>query len=215
MLWHRSAVYLPHFNRMDAEDVASFLDAVGTAELVTAGPDGYPVATLLPFVREDDRLLMHMARANPHWQAIEPGTPALAIVAGPQAYVSPAWYATKHEDGRVVPTWNYSAVHLTGTVTTHHDEDWLRDLVGRLTHLHERDRADPWAVEDAPADYVRKQLRAIVGVELTVERVEAKAKLTQNRSDADRAGVVRGLEQEAGAAGIFVAGAMRRLEDRR
>jgi transcriptional regulator len=193
-------------------DVGAFLDSVGTTELVTSGPDGYPVATLLPFLRDGDRLLMHMARANTHWQAIEPGTPALAIVAGPQAYVSPAWYPTKHEHGRVVPTWNYSAVHLTGRVTTHHDEGWLRDLVGRLTERHEHGRDDPWAVDDAPADYVRKQLRAIVGVELAVEKVEAKAKLSQNRSDADRAGVIRGLEHEGGAAGVFVAGAMRRLE---
>lgn len=208
-------MYLPHFNRMDDAEVGAFLESVGTAELVTTGSDGYPVATLLPFVRDGDRLLMHMARANPHWQAIEPGTPALAIVAGAQAYVSPAWYATKHEHGRVVPTWNYSAVHLTGTVTTHHDEDWLRDLVGRLTDEHELGRPDPWAVDDAPAEYVRKQLRAIVGVELAVERVEAKAKLSQNRNDADRAGVVRGLEEEGGAAGVFVAGAMRRLESPR
>jgi transcriptional regulator len=197
---------------MDDEDVAAFLDAIGTAELVTTGPDGYPVATLLPFVREGDRLLMHLARANPHWQAIEPGTPALAVVTGPQAYVSPSWYASKHEHGKVVPTWNYSAVHLTGRVSTHHDEGWLRDLVGRLTDLHEQARADPWSVEDAPADYVRKQLRAIVGVELTVERVEAKAKLSQNRSEADRIGVIRGLEESGAARDGLVAGDMRRRD---
>ena len=205
-------MYVPHFNRMADEDVAAFLDAVGTAELVTTGPDGYPVATLLPFVRDGDRLLMHLARANPHWQAIEPGTPALAVVAGPQAYVSPSWYATKHEHGKAVPTWNYSAVHLTGRVTTQHGEDWLRDLVGRLTDQHERHGSDPWSVEDAPADYVRKQLRAIVGLELTVERVEAKAKLSQNRSDADRAGVIRGLEARGAARARLVADDLRGLE---
>lgn len=200
---------MPHFNQMEDAEVPAFLDAIATAELVTSGPDGYPVATLLPFVRDGDRLLMHMARGNPHWQAIEPGTPALAVVAGPQAYVSPSWYATKQEHGRVVPTWNYSAVHLTGRVTTRDDEAWLRDLVGRLTELHEQHRVTPWAVTDAPADFVRKQLRAIVGIELVVERVEAKAKLSQNRSAEDRAGVVTGLEGEGGAREAAVAHAMR------
>lgn len=200
-------MYVPHFNRMDDAEVPAFLDAIATAELVTTGTDGYPVATLMPFVRDGDRLMMHLARANPHWQAITPGTPALAIVAGPQAYVSPSWYATKQEHGRVVPTWNYSAVHLTGRVTTHHEESWLREVVERLTDRHEQHRTDRWSVDDAPGDYVRKQLRAIVGVELRVERVEAKAKLSQNRSDADRAGVVRGLQAEGlpGAAGVAAA----------
>jgi transcriptional regulator len=151
-----------------------------------------------------------MARGNAHWKAIEPGTPALAIVAGAQAYVSPSWYATKQEHGRVVPTWNYSAVHLTGHVTTHHDAGWLRDLVERLTERHEQGSAHPWSVHDAPADYVEKQLRAIVGVELTVERVEAKAKLSQNRSDEDRTGVVEGLEETGVVRDALVAGDMRR-----
>ena len=199
-------VYVPHFNQMADSDVAAFLDSVATAELVTAAGDGYPVATLMPFLRDGDRVLMHMARANPHWKSIEAGTPALAIVAGPQAYVSPAWYATKKEHGRVVPTWNYSAVHLTGRVTAVLDPVWLRDLVGRLTDRHEQGRADAWSVTDAPPDYIEKQLRAIVGIELVVERVEAKAKLSQNRSDEDRAGVIDGLE---------AAGATRVAEDMR
>jgi transcriptional regulator len=194
---------------MDESLVPAFLDAVGTAELVTTGADGYPVATLLPFVRDGDRLLMHLARANPHWQSLGSDTPALAIVAGPQAYVSPAWYAAKREHGRVVPTWNYSAVHLTGRVSTHHEEDWLRDLVERLTDRHEEHRADRWSVADAPGDYVTKQLRAIVGVELVVERVEAKAKLSQNRSDEDRATVIAGLEQTGAERDAQVAAAMR------
>jgi len=205
-------VYLPHFNCMDDAEVGSFLDTVATAELVTTGGDGYPVATLMPFLRDGDRVLMHMARGNAHWRAIEPGTPALAIVAGAQAYVSPSWYATKREHGRVVPTWNYSAVHLTGRVTAHHEEAWLRDLVERLTDRHESHRADRWSVDDAPADYVTKQLRAIVGVELVVERVEAKAKLSQNRSDEDRAGVVEGLEATGAERDAQVAADMRRVD---
>ena len=202
---------MPHFNQMPEAGVPAFLDAVGTAELVTQGADGYPVATLMPFVRDGDRLVLHMARANQHWKALGERTPALAIVAGPQAYVSPSWYAAKREHGRVVPTWNYSAVHLTGTVTVHHDPEWLRDLVTRLTALHEQGRPEPWAVTDAPEEYVDKQLRAIVGLELHIERVEAKAKLSQNRSDEDRAGVVSGLEADGGGARV-VAEAMRALE---
>jgi transcriptional regulator len=202
-------VYVPHFNQMPEPEVAGFLDAIGAAEVVTTGPEGYPVATLMPFVRDGDRLLLHMARANQHWRSIEGTVPALALVAGPQAYVSPSWYATKQEHGRVVPTWNYSAVHLTGTVTVRSDEAWLRDLVTRLTDLHEAGREARWAVTDAPAEYVDKQLKAIIGIELQVERVEAKAKLSQNRSDEDRAGVIAGLEAAGTDRDVEVARAMR------
>jgi len=111
--------------------------------------------------------------------------------------VSPSSYPSKARHGRVVPTWNYSAVHLTGRVTVHDDVTWLRDLVTRLTDRHEHGRPDPWAVTDAPAKYVDGQLRAIVGIELVVERVEAKAKLSQNRDAEDRAGVLSFLELEA------------------
>jgi transcriptional regulator len=202
-------MYVPHFNRMDGSDVPDFLRAVATAELVTAGADGYPEATLLPFVLDGDRLLMHMARANPHWRAIEPDTPALAVVAGAAAYVSPSWYATKREHGRVVPTWNYSAVHLYGRVTPHHDPEWLLGLVERLTDLHETGRPDRWRVHDAPAPYVDQQLRAIVGLEMVVERIDAKAKLSQNRSDEDRAGVIAGLERAGDPSSVAVARSMR------
>lgn len=203
-------MYVPRFNQMAAADVADFLDGIGAADVVTTGADGYPIATLMPFVRDGDRLLLHMARANPHWRSIEGPVPTLAIVAGPQAYVSPSWYATKSEHGRVVPTWNYSSVHLTGTLTVHDDVDWLRDLVTRLTDLHEGGRPERWAVTDAPEVYVDKQLRAIVGIELRVEHVEAKAKLSQNRSEEDRAGVIAGLESAGSDRDLQVARAMRR-----
>ncbi|RLV47904.1 FMN-binding negative transcriptional regulator [Nocardioides mangrovicus] len=199
-------MYVPRFNAWeDAEEVRALVASVGSTELVTVGPDGYPLATLLPVVWDGDRLLMHMARANQHWRAIAPGTPALAVVAGEQAYVSPGWYASKTEHGRVVPTWNYSAVHLSGRVTVHDDPAWLREAVTVLTRAHEEPRAQPWHVTDAPATYVDKQLRAIVGVELVVERVEAKQKLSQNRSEADRAGVVAGLRGEGGSREVAVA----------
>lgn len=202
-------MYVPHFNTMP-EGVREFVAAVGTAQLVTVAADGTPDATFLPVLWRGDRLVAHLARANPHWKAIADGGPALAVVTGPDAYVSPSFYASKREHGKVVPTWNYSAVHLRGPVRVIHDPAWLRELVGALTDHHEAPRPEPWAVEDAPAPYVEKQLRAIVGIELTVEGVEAKAKLSQNRSAEDRAGVVAGL---AGGPGDAVAEAMRLLGD--
>ena len=192
-------MYVPRFNAMDdAPEVRRLVTSVGSAQLVTVGADGYPAATLLPVLWDDDRLVMHMARANAHWRTIEPGSPALAVVTGAEAYISPAWYASKAEHGRVVPTWNYSAVQFTGRVQVRTDPGWLLDAVARLTDAHEGSRRAPWSVADAPAAYVEKQLRAIVGVEFIVERVEAKAKLSQNRDDADAAGVVAGLRREGG-----------------
>ncbi len=204
-------MYVPHFNALDDEpEIRALVAAVGTADLVTVGSDGFPVSTLLPVLWEGDRLVMHLARANPQWRALADGAPALAVVTGPEAYVSPAWYASKAEHGRVVPTWNYSQVHLTGRLTVHHDAEWLRDAVTRLTDRHEEHRTDRWSVSDAPAPYVEKQLKAIVGLELAIERVEAKAKLSQNRSDADRAGVVAGLRAEGGPTRAVVADQMDR-----
>jgi transcriptional regulator len=205
-------VYVPHFNALDdAEEVRALVEAVGSAQLVTVGADGYPMSTLLPVIWDEERLVFHFARANAHWRSIEPETPGLAVVTGAEAYVSPAWYASKAEHGRVVPTWNYSAVQFRGRVTVHDDLEWLREAVTRLTDLHEHVRKKPWAVADAPAPYVEKQLRAIVGVELAIESVEAKAKLSQNRSAEDREGVVSGLRREGAGREEAVANAMERL----
>ena len=186
-------LYTPTFNRMPEGEIRGFVASVATAQLVTVGPDGLPDATFLPVLWDDDRLVGHLARANGHWRRIVAGSAALAVVTGPDAYVSPAWYATKAEHGKVVPTWNYSAVHLRGAVRVHDDPDWVLDLVTRLTDRHEAGRPDRWHVTDAPADYIRANLRPIVGIEVVVESVEAKAKLSQNRSDEDRAGVAAGL----------------------
>jgi transcriptional regulator len=216
-------MYTPrHFSWNDLKQVGSFVDGAQAADLITF--DGTrPVATLLPVIwdRPEDpgegrpgagepdaddlgpgsygRLLGHIAIANPQWQTAAAGAEALAIVHGPQAYVSPAWYESKARHGRVVPTWNYETVHLTGAVTFHQDASWLRELVTRLTRRHEDGRAHPWAVTDAPPEFIDGQLRAIVGVELTVTSVEAKQKLSQNRSELDREGVVAGLRAEPGA----------------
>jgi transcriptional regulator len=208
----------------DPAEALALVASVGAAELVTTGPDRYPWATRLPVVWDDGqaRMLLHMARANPHWKAIEEvagedGVPALVVVTGPEAYVSPRWYATKAEHGRVVPTWNYSAVHVRGRVHVRHDADWLREAVTRLADLNEGPAEQlgeqPWAITDAPEKYVAGQLRAIVGIELVVEEIEGKAKLSQNRSDADRVGVVDGLRREGGVREGQVAHAMEELAD--
>jgi transcriptional regulator len=205
-------VYVPRFNAMDdADEIRRLVMAVGSAQLITVDDDGCPAATLLPVLWDAARLVFHMARANEHWRGIRPGAPALAVVTGPEAYVSPAWYPSKAEHGRVVPTWNYSAVQFTGRVQVHDDPGWLRDAVTRLTEAHEAGRAEPWAVTDAPEPYVGKQLKAIVGIEFTVERVVGKAKLSQNRDDADHAGVVSGLRREGGRREHDVADAMSAL----
>jgi transcriptional regulator len=204
-------MYVPRFNTMADDEARRLVAAVGSAQLVTVADDGYPAATLLPVLWAEDRLVFHMARANPHWRSIRPGAPALAVVTGAEAYVSPAWYRSKDEHGRVVPTWNYSAVHVTGRAEVHDDTEWLRDAVTRLTDTHEARRGAPWAVADAPDRYIDKQLRAIVGIELVVERVEGKAKLSQNRDDADFGGVIAGLRREGGGRERIVAAQMATL----
>jgi transcriptional regulator len=219
-------MYIPrHFAAGDLTEIGAFVDAAQAADLVTF--DGIkPVSTLLPVIwdrpdqaaaRTDDaepdgygRLLGHIAIANDQWKTALPGAQALAIVHGPQAYISPSWYESKARHGRVVPTWNYEAVHLTGTVRFHQDPEWLRGFVTRLTQLHERGREHPWAVTDAPPDYIDGQLRAIIGVELTIVSVEAKQKLSQNRSELDREGVVAGLRADPGPGPAAIATAMAR-----
>ena len=163
------------------------------ADLVTVGPDGL-TATMLPFLYDPQRRVLrgHLARNNDHWRTAD-GATALVIVRGPDAYVSPSWYATKAEHGRVVPTWNYVTAHVHGVVTVHDDPAWVGDLVRELTDRHEAGRATPWSVDDAPPKFYAGQLRAIVGVELAIERIEAKFKLSQNRPAADVDGVIEGL----------------------
>jgi transcriptional regulator len=202
-------MYVPRFNAWDDEvELRAFVASTGTAQLISTGADGYPLATLLPVLWRGDTVIAHFARANAHWRAIGPDTPVLITCTGPQAYVSPSWYPSKAEHGRAVPTWNYSAVHLIGRATVHDEPEWLRAAVTELTEAHEASRRAPWHVSDAPASYVDGQLRAIVGVEVSVERVEGKAKLSQNRSDADRAGVVQGLTAEGTPQALAVAEAM-------
>jgi transcriptional regulator len=186
----------PAFNDEDFESIRATIHAARLGNLVTATADG-PVATPLPlFLNEKEGehgvLYGHIARANPQWR-LPPIGEGLAIFMGPEAYVTPSWYATKRETGKVVPTWNYVAVHAYGPVEFFQESERLLEVVTRLTNKHEGPRANPWGVADAPADYIAAQLRGIVGVRIPVERFEGKRKLSQNRTEVDRVGVMAGL----------------------
>ncbi|MFJ2992061.1 FMN-binding negative transcriptional regulator [Pandoraea sp. NPDC087047] len=171
--------------------------------LVSAGAQGL-IADSIPFLIDADEgefgtLRGHLARANPHGAALRDVDDCLIAFTGPQGYITPSWYAAKAEHGKVVPTWNYAAVHVWGTPRVIDDAAWLRRLVGDLTQSQEQGRAAPWAVEDAPADYVDSMVRAIVGVEIPIRRIEGKFKMSQNRAMPDRIGVVKGLRAEGPA----------------
>ncbi len=196
-------MYIPAHFAPDEATAGELLREHGAADLVTVTAEGL-VATMLPFVYvpeagQHGALHGHVARNNPQWKLPAIGD-ALAIVRGPDAYISPSWYASKAEHGRVVPTWNYVTAHVYGRLIVHDDPDWTENLVRRLTAKHESRRARPWAVDDAPRAFIEGQLRAIVGVELLISRVEAKAKLSQNRPAADVDGVIAGLRERGDAA---------------
>lgn len=171
--------------------------------LVTAGPAGL-AANLLPFTLADTAagpvLRAHLARASDQLADLRSGTPALVLFQGPQAYVTPAWYAAKATHGKVVPTWNYVAVQIHGTPRVIDDPHWLADQIGALTQAHEGAREQPWSVADAPPDFVATQLRAIVGLEIPIDRIAGKWKVSQNRSPADRASVAAGHASDGHAA---------------
>ena len=210
-------MYIPAHFKPDDATVRALLENQGAADLVTTTEHGL-IATMLPFLYDPPgsrpdagelgALVGHVARNNQQWREPALGT-SLVIVRGPDAYISPAWYATKREHGRVVPTWNYVTAHVYGRLVIHDDVTWLEALVRRLTAHHEAFHDPPWSVDDAPPEYFAGQLRAIVGVELLIERIESKAKLSQNRSVADQDGTIAGLE-EAGHPDM--AEAMRKLQ---
>lgn len=186
----------PAFRDEDRASLLATIRAARLATFVTATEEG-PLATPLPlFIDENEGehgvLYGHLARANPQWRMPPVGN-GLAIFAGLDAYVTPSWYAVKQETGKVVPTWNYVTVHASGPVEFFDDPARLLDVVTRLTSLHEGERAAPWAVSDAPAEFVQAQLRGIVGLRMPIAMLEGKRKLSQNRSAADIAGVREGL----------------------
>ena len=204
-------MYVPaHFKEDRIEVLHAMMQETAIGSLVTAGMTGADAgfeASHVPMLIDPGpgpfgTLRGHVARANPQWRAggtgkaPAAGIPALVIFLGPNAYITPSWYAAKRETGKVVPTWNYLAVQAQGPVTFFEDRERLRDIVIRLTQRHEGKRAAPWAVTDAPADYIEAMLKAIVGFELPIARLEGKWKLGQNRSAADFAGVRAGLQAE-------------------
>jgi transcriptional regulator len=213
-----TSMYIPpHNGPPDADAVRRLLLATRAGDLVTAGEGGMTVS-MIPLLYDQSRstrgsLLGHLARPNGQWLVAD-GQAALVILHGPDGYVSPAWYAAKRDHGRVVPTWNYVLVAVHGTLRVHDDAVWTRDLVERLTQAHERERTEPWAVADAPEPYIAGQLRAIVGIEVEIDRIEAKWKLSQNRSAADVAGVITALS-EGPVNDQALAAAMSQAETRR
>lgn len=180
--------------------------------LIAVGPEG-PVADHVPFVvRGDDRietLHCHVARANPAWRMLEGGGDVLVIFQAEDAYISPSWYPSKVEDARVVPTWNYAVVHVRGRARTIEDAGWLREHVAELTDLHESTFSEPWAVTDAPADYIEAMLRGVVGIEITPTEVLGKWKVGQNRRSADREGAADRLADTGAPDAAVVARWMR------
>jgi transcriptional regulator len=190
-------VYVPQHFQMSDADVQDLLRRHGAGQLVTYSAATGLSATMLPFVYEPGdgtlgTLHGHVARPNDHWRQDVVGE-ALVLLHGPDAYVTPRWYASKAEHGRVVPTWNYLTAHVYGTLQVRDNPDYVRWVVERLTEKHEAGSAHPWSVDDAPSRFVDGQLRAIVGLELQITRIEGKAKVSQNRPAADVDGVVQGL----------------------
>ncbi len=189
------------------------------ATLVTTTPRGL-VATHLPLLLDETRgeygtLTGHVSRANLQWRETDPDAEALIIFLGPEAYVSPSWYPAKQETGRVVPTWNYAAIHVYGRLIFFEDPERLRTVVTELTRKHEASFPAPWQVTDAPAAYIDSQLKAIVGFECRIVRLEGKQKFNQNRSLEDRLGVIEGLRELEDERKIQVAELMEGIESQR
>ncbi|MCC6787183.1 MAG: FMN-binding negative transcriptional regulator [Hyphomonadaceae bacterium] len=187
-------MYVPHhFATDDADGLIARLARRWSGVLITVDEAGAPVGTHLPILWDAEKRIAtgHIARANPQWKR-GPGK-GLIVLSGPEAYVTPGWYPSKAEHGKTVPTWNYEAVHITGQVEWFEEPARIEAVVRELSALHEDGRPAPWAIEDAPRGYIDALLRGIVGVALTAERVDAKRKLSQNKSEADFTGVERGM----------------------
>ena len=194
-------MYQPkHFRESRSDAMAAMVRAAPLATFVVSSDDGL-VANHIPFVLEGDtldggKLLAHIPRANALSALLRTPLPCLAVFHGPEGYVSPSWYATKAQHGKVVPTWNYSVVHAHGVARLVENGDWLRHQIERLTALQEQDRSTPWAVSDAPSTYTDRLMAALVGIEITVQRVEAKTKASQNQPTENQASVLDAVERE-------------------
>jgi len=192
-------MYIPRANREDRLSVLHKLMVDQPfASLITVGSSGL-FASHIPMVLEQNGanglLRGHISRANRQWQDYSSSIEALAIFSGPQHYITPSWYPEKQETGKVVPTWNYVVVHAYGHLKVIEDCEWLMTHLKNLTSIHEADSSVPWKIGDAPADYIASQVKGIVGLEMAIERLEGKWKVSQNRSEQDRSGVAKGLAE--------------------
>lgn len=194
-------MYIPAAFKEDRiEALHAAIRAAGPATVVSMTPQGlfasHAPLLLDPHPAPYGTLLGHLAKANPHGRMADATVQTLVIFYGPNGYITPSYYAAKQEHGKVVPTWNYVAIHAYGTLETFDDPGPLLDVVTRLTDQHEQPRARPWAVSDAPGDYIQGMLRGIVGIRLAIARLEGKVKMSQNRPAGDHAGVIAGLRED-------------------
>jgi transcriptional regulator len=210
-------MYTPsNFKVEDTAQVHALMRAHPFAILVTHGTDGV-VATHLPTVLKVDgdaalgRIECHVARPNTQWRTFAPAADALMIFQGPEAYIRPGWYPSKAEHDKVVPTWNYAAVHAYGRLEAVQDQAWLLAHVSELTRQQEAPHAAPWSTSDAPESYLAMMMRGIVGLKFAIARLEGKVKMSQNREPRDRAGVVRGLAERASGQDSEVAALVEKL----
>jgi transcriptional regulator len=189
------------FREERLETLHELIRAHPLATLITAGPAGL-TANLVPFILAETggkgTLRAHIAKANDQVEALAGGAETLVIFHGPEAYITPSWYPSKQEHGRVVPTWNYAVVQVRGTPRVVDDAAWLRTQIGALTSAQESRRSEPWNVTDAPEAFIEGQMKAIIGIEIPILTIEGKWKVSQNRSAADRQGVYEGLQAEGG-----------------
>lgn len=211
-------MYLPaHHEETDRATLHALIRAEPLGTWVLHDGAGL-VANHIPFLLDAERgphgtLVAHVARANPAWRSFAAGAEALVIFQGAQCYISPSWYPSKHQHGKAVPTWNYAVVHAHGRPRAIEHRDWLHAHVSRLADLHESTQAVPWKVSDAPADYIDKMLAAIVGIEIELTRLVGKWKVSQNRPDADKRGVVAGLLSRDDAESREMTGLVERFID--
>lgn len=200
----------PHFQETRPDVLHGLIKTHPLGMLVSNGPDG-PVADAIPFLLDAEaspngRLRAHLAKANPHWRLIadNPASPVLIVFQGTDAYVTPSWYETKRETGKVVPTWNYAIVQVRGTAKVIDDQEWLAQQIADLTASQEGQRQAPWAVTDAPAPFIQSQIKGIIGLEIEISEIHGKWKVSQNRPVADRVGVAQGLESEVANASDMI-----------
>lgn len=195
-------MYVPSsFNESRLEKLHELILSCPLGLLVTHGGSGLD-ASPIPFLLYTDEgehgvLRAHLAKANPHWKSLTGQAECLIVFQGPEGYVTPSWYPSKAETHKAVPTWNYATVHVWGNPQVIDDVAWLRRQLDDLTSFHERPRPQPWSVSDAPAEYIANQMKAIIGIEIPISRIEGKWKMSQNKDKADREGVINGMRSDA------------------